>query len=254
MLTLQRHYTEATTSMEFILVDGGEFLMGTDVEMERYADENEAPQHKVRLNDYYLGKYPVTQQQYFALTGKNPSRSNQGPNHPIDSVSWFESLVFLEQLNRMSLSNLYFYLPSEAEWEYAAKGGQDDRWSGTSDPNNLDTYIWHQKNESSDVDLRQPNPFGFHDMSGNVWEWCSDCWHDNYHGTDWGKAPVDGSPWLALKHHYRVLRGGCWSNFRAFVRCGSRSGLPPDDRRNYLGFRVAACKIEDHFRGHKEVS
>ncbi len=206
---------------------------------------NEQPVHQVTIRDgFYMGKYEVTQAQYQAVIGSNPSHfSNCGSNCPVEQVSWNDAQEFLRRLN--GLNDGYFYrLPSEAEWEYACRAGTTGDYAG-----NLDSMAWYGANSNNTthpVGQKQANDFGLYDMHGNVYEWCEDWLHGNYNG-----APSDGSAWIAGGGQYRVLRGGSWFNIASGLRSARRdwyvpgnrvntSGLRSGNRVNNIGFRVVA--------------
>ena len=188
-----------------------------------------------------MSKYEVTQAQWKAIMENNPSHFN-GANRPVEKISWNdirETNGFLEQLNATH-PGYNFRLPSEAEWEYAYRAGTATRFYWGDDPNHtqIDDYAWYSGNNtpSGTIDAGQklPNAWGLHDMSGNVWEWCEDEWHDNYNG-----APNDGSAWVdSPRGGSRLLRGGSWSSSAGLCRAASRSNSTPDSHCNPIGFRV----------------
>lgn len=235
-------------SLPLVKIVGGSFLMGTPTgEMGRSPDEG--PQHLVQIRTFYLGKYPVTQSQYRAVMGKNPSFF-QGENRPVENVSWYEAMEFCHRLSEMTGRN--FRLPTEAEWEYACRAGTTDPFcfggTITSELANYKaTYGYGQveplgagvggqwRQETTEVGSFPANSFGLYDMHGNVWEWCLDHWHENYEG-----APTDGSPWLEKEEELpRVIRGGSWSDTAYYCRSGVRLFALPDFKGQLIGFRVA---------------
>jgi formylglycine-generating enzyme required for sulfatase activity len=234
-------FQDPVTGMEFVWVPGGTFQMGNIWDDGSYICDWEKPVHKVTVNGFYMGKYPVTQKEYELLMGINPSNFNEHPQHPVNNVSWNDAKMFIAELNKRSGRN--YRLPSEAEWEFATRGNRDDQWSGTSDETQVWKYAWYkkwgfwleeQKEGTSPVDLRLPNPFGLHDMSGNVWELCEDRWHENYNG-----APDDGSAWLAGNEDDRVIRGGSWDSTMLVTRTSNRNSCAADIPFFWYGFRLA---------------
>ena len=227
---------EDTTGMEFVYVPGGCFQMGSP-ESEDGRDDDEGPQHEVCLDGFWMGKYEVTQAQWEAVMGNNPS-SFKGADRPVENVSWNDAQAFLKKL---SGGNAAFRLPSEAEWEYAARAGTQTAYSFGDDPNQLGKYAWYGYEDNAGkqthpVGQKKPNAFGLYDMHGNVWEWVADTYHDNYNG-----APTDGSAWVSGGSD-RVLRGGGWCCGPRRVRSAFRDDYDPADRGDYIGFRVARTK------------
>ena len=213
-----------------VRIEGGTFRMGS---ME---DKDEQPIHPVTLHSFEIGKYPVNQRQWKAVMGDNPS-GFRGDDLPVEKVSWEDCQLYCEQLSKKT--GLSFRLPTEAEWEYAAGGGNRDRtkWAGTDQENQLEAYAWYEKNSNNQthpVGQKKPNALGLYDMSGNVWEWCQDRWRESYQD-----APADGSAWEAGKSAYRVRRGGRWSSTAANLRVANRNSGDPDRRGYFLGFRPA---------------
>lgn len=218
-------------SIDMVRVKAGTFTMGATAEMKKPEDW-EKPTYRVTLtNDYYIGKYEVTQALWQAVMGSNPS-SRKGDNLPVEQVSWNDCQDFLSKLNR--ITGKTFRLPTEAEWEYAARGGNKSRGYQYSGSNNLSDVAWYEDNSgyvTHAVGTKQANELGIYDMSGNVWEWCLDrC----------GKYSrfSQVNPIGANSGSYRVFRGGCWLNFAKFCRSSFRFGNTPDFRNNNLGLRL----------------
>ena len=218
-------------AIDLVLIPSGSFIMGS----ERIDDEK--PPHSVRIRSFLMSRTEVTQKQWLDVMRSNPSRfSACGPECPVDSVGWDEVQQFISKLNQKTGQN--YRLPSEAEWEYAARAGTTTQWSFGSDESKIGNYAWYNTNsgrKTQEVGKKLPNAFGLYDMHGNVWEWTQDCWHDNYSG-----APTDGSAWVTgCGANYRVLRGGSWFNYPAFLHSADRSRDRPDIRSYVNGFRLA---------------
>jgi formylglycine-generating enzyme required for sulfatase activity len=231
--------TQSTTtawSGEMILVQGGTFLMGSD-EKDKDADKYEFPQHKVSVPSFYIGKYEVTQKQWREVMGKDPEELGfkSCDDCPVEGVNWNDVQEFLQALNKKT--GLNYRLPSEAEWEYAARGGQASNKNNYmyAGSNNIDEVAWYSGNsdqKTHPVGKKKANTLGIFDMTGNVWEWCQDTWHEDYKG-----APDNGSAWES-KGSYRVDRGGSWGNASEDCRVAFRDSGTPEFRFNTLGFRV----------------
>ena len=229
---------EPTTGMEFVYVPGGCFQMGST------ATEIEQPVHEVCLQGFWMGKYEVTQAQWQTVMGKNPS-SFQGADRPVESISWNDAQEFVSNLNvaveTHGRASLQFQLPSEAQWEYAARAGTQTAYSFGDDPNQLGEYAWFDGNsgvETHPVGQKRPNAFGLYDMHGNVWEWVADTCYKNYDG-----APTDGSAWGSLGDGKpRVLRGGGWYYSPNDCRSAYRYWNPPDFRNYFFGLRVVVAR------------
>ena len=200
---------------------------------EKYSQEE--PIHKVKLDSFYIGKYPVTQAEWKAIMGKRPSYF-QGDNRPVENVSWHDCQKFITELNRQT--DKAYRLPTEAEWEYAARGGQHSQgfiYAGSNKLNEVGWYIGNSDGETKEVGLLQSNELGLYEMSGNVWEWCEDDWHDDYHG-----APNDGSSWIDTPKRWsdRVLRGGSWISNPEDCRVAARGWDDPGSAGSDIGFRL----------------
>ncbi len=210
-------------SIDMVRVEAGTFTMGATPEMENPL-EHEKPTHKVTLtNDYYIGKYEVTQALWKAVMGKNPSEF-KGESLPVEKVSWNDCQKFIGKLN--SITGKKFRLPTEAEWEYAARGGKKSRGFQYSGSSNLSDVAWYKDNSNSKphtVGSKQANELGIYDMSGNVWEWCQD-WKGSY------SSSSQVNPTGAASGSGRVIRGGGWratgchSSYRTYNEPGNRSG------------------------------
>lgn len=239
MISLPAILPEETTFLglpTFVMVEveGGSFEMGSD---EYYDDQ---PIHTVTVPAFSIGKYPVTQELWELVMSENPSRF-RGANHPVEDVSWDQVQVFLEKLNALPEIQVFneadgrtFQLPSEAQWEYAARGGEHGSACRYAGSNRLEEVGWYSKNSHGSthpVGLKQPNALNLYDMSGNVREWCADHWHDNYKG-----APEDGTAWVkGGEIGRRVVRGGSCLNY--FCQVSDRGYDGTDFRNNNFGFR-----------------
>ena len=218
------------SNIEMVFVEGGTFLMGCTAEPCFY--HHALPVQQVTLSGYYIGKYQVTQMQWIAVMGSNPS-IHKGDNLPVHNVNWNDAQEFISKLN--TATGKRYRLPTEAEWEYAARGGSKSKGFQYSGSNNINDVAWYNDNSGGNtkpVGTKAPNELGIYDMSGNVWEWCSD-WFGAY------TANAKTNPTGPSTGTYRVLRGGCWKHsFAAECRVAYRSITNPYDRGDYLGFRL----------------
>ena len=227
-----KSYTVGGVTFEMVSVDGGTFTMGGTSEQGSDADSDEKPTHQVTLSDYSIGKTEVTQALWEAVMGSNPS-SCKGNNLPVEQVSWDDCQTFISKLNAMTGQK--FRLPTEAEWEYAARGGNKSRGYKYSGSNSIGDVAWYWVNSGSNthpVGTKAPNELGIYDMSGNVWEWCSD-WYGSYSSASQTnpKGPNSGS--------FRVFRGGSWDYSARGCRVSYRGFNNPGYRYNALGVRLA---------------
>jgi len=214
---------------ELVLVEGGTFTMGcTDGDCNERSDE--LPVHQVALSSYKITKYTVTQQQWEAVMGKNPSYF-KGYNLPVEQVSWDNVQEFIQKLN--ALTGKKYRLPTEAEWEYAARGGKLSKGYKYSGSDDINTVAWYTENTTHPVGTKAPNELGIYDMSGNVFEWCSD-WYGTYsEGAQTNPPGPETGTW-------RIIRGGSYLNFGEYVcRVSFRIGTQPNNYRNDFGFRLA---------------
>jgi formylglycine-generating enzyme required for sulfatase activity len=223
-------YTDPITDMKFIFVKGGCFQMG-DIFGDGESDEK--PVHEVCVDDFYMGKYEVTQGQWKEVMGSNPSHfSNCGNNCPVETVSWNDVQDFIKRLNQKTSAN--YRLPTEAEWEYSARsGGKEEKYSGG---NNIDSVAWYDENSGNrthPVDQKSPNGLDIYDMTGNVWEWVQDLYDSNYYNNSPRNNPTGANSGVS-----HVLRGGSWLNLDRDTRAYRRLGRNPGYRRDTLGFRL----------------
>ena len=215
-----------------VRIEGGTFTMGGTREQGEDAFEDEKPCHKVTLSSFLVGKYPVTQEEWEAVMGGNPSHF-KGGKRPVDSVSWFDCQEFIGKLNDMTGKR--FRLPTEAEWEYAARGGKKGKRYKFSGGNVLKQVGWFDENSggrSHDVGGKSPNELGLHDMSGNIWEWVQD-WKGAYSPEDQTNPT---GPAAGLE---KVCRGGGWNREIDRARVSYRGDDQPDLHYCSLGFRLA---------------
>ena len=218
---------------EFVEIEPGEFLMGCSSERDD-CSADERPAHQVKLTSgFEIGKYEVTQAQWTWVMGSNPSHF-RGPVLPVENVSWLATHEFIGRLNRVGGPYLY-RLPTEAEWEYAARAGVPGQPIG-----NLDEVAWQGANSEArtrEVGTKRPNAWGLHDMLGNVWEWCSDRYGADYYS----KSPVSDPRGPSLGES-RVMRGGSWYRYAWFLRYSARLRDRPDAAYRHVGFRCVRTK------------
>ena len=206
----------AQLEADMVRITGGSFTMGCkDAQRDGNCADDEKPSRTVQVAAFSLGRYEVTQAQWRAVMGENPSYFKNCDNCPVENVSWNDIQEFLQKLN--ALTGKKYRLPSEAEWEYAARGGNQSRgylYSGSNDPKEVAWFSENSGSKTQPVGGKKPNELGLYDMSGNVWEWCEDDWHGTYQG-----APTDSRPWVDRpRGGSRVLRGGSWYiSYQAFA-------------------------------------
>ena len=219
-----------------VYVSGGTFTMGGTSEQGSDADDSEKPTHSVTLSSYYICKYEVTQALWRAVMSNNPSNF-KGDNLPVEWVSWNDCQTFINRLNSYTGRN--FRLPTEAEWEFAARGGNYSRHYKYSGSNYISDVAWHDGNSGNrthPVGTKQTNELGLYDMSGNVWEWCSD-WYGSYssYSQNDPTGPNSGSD--------RVIRGGCWSFPARGCRSSIRFHITPGGHSYYIGLRLVLSQL-----------
>ncbi|MDR1724753.1 MAG: SUMF1/EgtB/PvdO family nonheme iron enzyme [Tannerella sp.] len=261
-ITVTQEANSENAGEGMILVEGGTFTMGATSEQGSDTYDDEKPTHKVTLSSFYIGKYEVTQREWSAVMGVNPSRyQGDGGDYPVEQVSWNDIVGtsgsvgytingisyltdgFCYKLSQMRGGGVQYRLPTEAEWEYAARGGKQSKNYKYSGSNTVDDVAWYWDNcqenfnngstPYSAIGKKQANELGIFDMSGNVWEWCSD-WYGSYSG-DSQTNPIGPSSGL-----YRVIRGGGWSDYSMLMRLSYRGdGKTPTSRNDFIGFRLA---------------
>jgi len=222
-----------TIGMEFVLIPAGEFLMGS-----KNGFDNEKPVRRVQISEpFYLGKYPVTQEQWLKVMDYSPSHFKGDLNRPMESVSWNQVQEFLRKLMEQEKGKTY-RLPTEAEWEYSCRAGSTGEYCFGNDEINLKEYAWYgegEKGTTHPVGQLKPNVWGLYDMHGNVWEWVQDWYSEDYYKQ---RPPLELDPQGPQKGEARVLRGGsCWHDLR-YACCAARLWHDPDFRSVTIGFRV----------------
>jgi formylglycine-generating enzyme required for sulfatase activity len=237
---------DTATQIEMMLIPPGTFQMGCSASQQYGCLSGENPVHTVTLtNAFYMGRYEVTQAQWQARMGSNPSNfqsassevpAAQVPNRPVEKVSWNTIQGFLAQTGMR--------LPTEAEWEYAYRAGTPTAFhgytgnlSGTNDDNLVGNIAWYNANSNGQtrpVGGKLANGYGLHDMSGNVWEWVNDWWSSSYYSSSPQNNPTGPASGV-----YRVVRGGSWSGITSILRASGRNGSTPGYAYHYVGFRVA---------------
>jgi len=228
-----KSYTDPTTGTEFVFVKGGCYRMG-DTFGDGY--QNEKPVREVCVNDFYIGKFEVTQGQWKTVQGNNPSYFNKcGDNCPVEQVSWDDAQKFISRMNQ--LTGKTYRLLTEAEWEYAARsGGKNEKYAGTSNDSELGDYAWYSDNSGNQthpVGQKRPNGLGIYDMSGNVWEWVQDIYSETAYSSQNRNNPI-----YTGRGTNRVRRGGGWIRDMGSVRAANRNDGAPDYRSSGQGFRL----------------
>jgi len=245
--TIEEDFTEAQYGIEMLYVQGGTFMMGCTPEQGNECDEREKPAHEVTVSDFYIGKYEVTQNQWREImgmdlreqikiaTGIQAPLSGKTDNHPMYYISWEDALEFIEKLNETTGKS--YRLPTEAEWEYAARGGNQSsgyKYSGSNDVGAVSWYSDNSKSRTHPVGTKEANELGVHDMSGNVNEWVSD-WYGDYSDD----TQIDPSGPEMGKYPYRVFRGGSWFNGAWYSRVSYRNAGGIRGRTGEMGLRLA---------------
>jgi formylglycine-generating enzyme required for sulfatase activity len=238
--TANKTYTNSI-GMEFIFIPSGSFEMGTDKKIDD-GIINEFPLHNVTISrNFYFGKFEVTQEQWMKIMDNNPSKF-KSDLHPVESINWYDAKIFISKLNRLENTTKY-RLPTEAEWEYAARAVSQSKYSFGNDISDLTFYAWYydgnksskQSLQTHPVGQKKPNKWGLYDMHGNVWEWTADWYDSEYYSKSSPKDPINYSS--SLKNI--TIRGGGWINSAEYLRSAVRSYKAPTEKENDLGFRIA---------------
>ncbi len=227
-----REFRDCDVCPRMIEIPAGSFVMG--VPENGNGSDKEKPQRTVSIAAFSIGKYEVTQAEWVAIMGSNPSE-NGGDDSPVDHVSWEMAQQFVVKLSK--LTGKKYRLPSEAEWEYAARAGTNKEFYDSDEPASMDAYAWFRANagmEVHSVGSKKPNRFGLYDMYGNVWEWTQDCWNPDYKG-----APATQAAWEQGSCESRVNRGGAWVSTARMLRSAFRSRFSLELKSPYFGLRVA---------------
>jgi formylglycine-generating enzyme required for sulfatase activity len=221
--------------MKFVLIPAGTFMMGADKNFES-AYDNELPRHQVRISKpFYLGVYEVTQQEWTAVMGNNPSYF-KGEDNPVETVNWDDAQDFIKRLNQKEGHSRY-RLPTEAEWEYAERAGSTSAYYFGDDESQLGDYAWYEDNsgqEAHPVGQKRPNAWGLYDMIGNILEWTQDWYGETYYAHSPSADPTGPS-----SDAFRVLRGCGWVYAARHCRSAYRFGREPANRNENFGFRLA---------------
>jgi formylglycine-generating enzyme required for sulfatase activity len=217
---------DCATCPEMVVLPAGSFQMGLP------GRAKEGPVHTVTLSRFAIGRFEVTQGEWKAVMGTNPSKAaGCGAGCPVENVNWHDAREFVKKLS--ARTGRRYRLPSEAEWEYACRAGTQNDFCGGDD---ADKVAWYGNEYETlhEAGQKQPNAWGLYDMSGNVWEWTQDCRHDSYQG-----APADGSAWEGGEHcDSRILRGGSWLTGPQYTRTGLRFPFSANYRAGDFGVRV----------------
>ncbi len=219
-----------------VLVPGGTFTMGCTSEQGDNCDDDENPSHTVNLSSYYIGKYEVTQAQWRAVMGTSPSNNSNCDDCPVEQVSYTDVNNFIRKLNAKTGKS--YRLPTEAEWEFAARGGNKSKGYKYSGSNTLSSVAWYNDNSGGEthiVGTKQKNELRLYDMSGNVWEWCSDWYGKTYYSSSSYSNPTGAGS----SSSHRVDRGGSWRYYARGCRVAARGSHSPSYSYYYLGFRLA---------------
>lgn len=230
--------TQGIDLPEMVFVKGGRFLMGSNYQKNKAHIRDNATEHLVFVSDFYIGRYEVTQKLWKTLMANNPSSLNEFPDHPVESVSWYEVRSFIIKLNQISGKN--YLLPTEAEWEYAARGGDKSKgykYSGSNSIHRVAWYFNNCKDQTWSVGKKKANELGIYDMTGNVLEWCSD-WYANYQDS------IQYNPQGPSRGKFRVCRGGSAYDEKSNCLITTRYSASPVNRNGGLGFRLVLSSME----------
>jgi len=242
---------EPLTGMELVYVPGGRFMMG---DLFGYDIKNAKPVHEVKLDGFYIGKYPVTQGQWKRIMKNNPSKFKKmfkkSNNYPVENILWNDAQEFIKKINSLNKNKYTFRLPTEAEWEYAARScGKKEMYAGGD---NIDELAWYWNNSNKtthQVGEKKPNALGLFDLSGNVWEWCEDIYDDKVYN----KQSIENPVFLEGKSGSRVLRGGSWGDDAKRCRVAYRNGFEPDSRSDRVGYRLVCSPRSENSDSNKRI-
>ncbi|MFW6010885.1 MAG: SUMF1/EgtB/PvdO family nonheme iron enzyme [Desulfosalsimonas sp.] len=241
------NWVEPMVGMVFVWVPTGVFQMGCGT-WDAEGGRDEFPVHEVFIDGFWLGKYPVTQDQWkkvmasmlwSKVRGKNPSWFRRGGDYPVEQISWHDAGDFIQKLTAINKGRYHFRLPTEAEWEYASRsGGRREKYPGGKNPDEIAWYSANSGMNTHPVGQLEPNGLDLYDISGNVYEWCEDTYHEEAYRHHDYKNPV-----YSKNGARKVIRGGSWCNFPSELRCSYRASVSPDFKGNYLGFRVVMTPV-----------
>jgi len=225
-------YRDPVTGIEFVLIKDGCFQMGDDF---NDGDREECLVHEICIDDFYMGKFEVTQGQWKAIKGRNPSKNKRGDLYPVEDVSWNDIEDFIKVLNEKT--GRFFRLPTEAEWEYAAReGGRKEKWSGTNNESDVSAYAWYDGNAQRDthpVGQKRPNALSIYDMTGNVSEWVGD-WYDRSYYEESPRSNPNGPS----SGGDRIYRGGSYKDNAKDIRSVKREKKSNRRSDSTIGFRL----------------
>ncbi|MFW5874611.1 MAG: SUMF1/EgtB/PvdO family nonheme iron enzyme, partial [bacterium] len=241
------NWVEPTVGMVFAWIPTGVFQMGCGT-WDAEGGRDELPLHEVFIDGFWLGKYPVTQDQWkkvmtgmlwYKVRGKNPSWFKKGDNYPVEQINWHDARDFIQKLTAINKGRYHFRLPTEAEWEYAARsGGGQEKYPGGKNPDKIAWYSANSGMTTHPVGMLEPNRLDLYDISGNVYEWCEDTYHDEAYRHHDYKNPL-----YSKNGARKVIRGGSWCNFPSELRCSYRASVNPDFKGNYLGLRIVMTPV-----------
>jgi formylglycine-generating enzyme required for sulfatase activity len=227
-------FKDPVCGLEFVRIQGGSYGMGDTLGQ---GLENEQPVHQVTLDDFYISPYLVTQAQWSLLMHENPSEFKHA-DHPVEQVTWSDACDFARRLTKAVPKNVGFMLPTETQWEYAARsGGLDDLYAGGGDVDAVAWYAANSQGTTRAVGTKRPNALGLYDMSGNVWEWCRDTYQADAYGRHSPRNPV-----IESSGEDRVIRGGSWNLDAWSARCARRFNFRADLLGPGLGFRLVMLR------------
>lgn len=227
---IPERFTDHVCGIEMVYVPAGEFKMGDTFGQ---GADDELPVHGVALEGFYIGRYTVAQAQWRQLMSDNPSRF-EGLTRPVEQVTWDAAKQFIDRLNQAHQGQYEFDLPTEAQWEYAARSsGKEELYAGGNDINGSAWYEGNSQGRSHPVGKKKPNGLGLYDMSGNVWEWCRDAYMEDAYASH-----ARSDPWVDLLEPDRVIRGGSWHLDAWSARCARRFSCAREFLGPALGFRL----------------